>query len=1112
MSDPIMRVGNKDSMMFTNMYVDVETEDVEINWGSIFGSLQPILKDLHLASSVLSPLYEAGTFNVNIWFFLVDHVYSMIGAAGQFDFKVFDHISGMPPVRSAERRDNRMKVDTYALEIEMLAKALVELCNFSPGSFQEMNDCPRKRREIEKVIYALARKVLLIFDEFYADAKIAVSFVGREAQISHFVSIRGKGCDYIEDQEAKTFWSSFFRDAFIVSVEEFLSSIEEQLDIVLESDLKVALSKLVDYASCKYMSVYTFNDLVNAYGSLERMVVRLRGVLLLPYFHSFVSLRDAVRLLAAEKPGTFMLRRRDVSVGALAVAFIDPKSHQVVHVAINCSPNGYAVQNLSASIPFETIDDFLTAYRSVLQKPFTSTLNSEPWFYGDTSGRKATEYLTGKNRANYLVRFSQTSPNCLATAFVRDDGMIVHALIEKTDAGYHHGEDPPFPTITKLIQAYQGVLTFPYIRNHGIVESISERARKKIAAMIAGPNDSQGQSTKPRSGMTKQPLIDRKLTSALSTDTLRVDSRLTASGDAKVSRTEIDLPAAVEQSIYYLAHPRHAATADIFVKSGSTSDVQVLLGMFSRGIDVDLWVCEVPIVAQLLKVYLREMPEPLLPEHLFHNFLVIFPETPYAQVMEMLQQMPALNAVILKYLLAMLRSVMKVNTEATVEVLAEAFGPNVIRKKDMKLEESLKCTEMVNRSMVYLITNADKFYPDVDGIDFSGIDYGSYTLQPNRLSIRSAELDILVRAVYEDLDGCLLRSSSFGAQLRLTYRSFMTVEDLFSKLFQAYQREELEAGTEATVKRQKIVSFIAKMMRENEAELRASQAFLMQATMFVDGLADLSLKGHVSVVLERIKKPLKTPPPLSIPRGGTIKKLKGRLNSVLDIPMAELAKQITEVMSGHYNCIKPTELMEVAWQKGSMEERQKNAGNVLAVSTYYNHTVFWIVSEILRAKNKAKAVHYFTLLASELHNLANFNGLFAILTALQQASIARLNEVKHPKKKDSRMAEYARFMATTGSWKNYRNALRSANPPLVPYLGVFQTDLLMIHEGNKLHLPNGHINFRKCTATSMIIQHVQTFQNTNYNFPTNLQITSYIDNYPVMTEDEAWEASKAYQA
>ncbi len=50
------------------------------------------------------------------------------------------------------------------------------------------------------------------------------------------------------------------------------------------------------------------------------------------------------------------------------------------------------------------------------------------------------------------------------------------------------------------------------------------------------------------------------------------------------------------------------------------------------------------------------------------------------------------------------------------------------------------------------------------------------------------------------------------------------------------------------------------------------------------------------------------------------------------------------------------------------------------------------------------------------------------------------------------------------NYRAYRKVLQSANPPLVPYVGCFQTDLVFIEDGNKIRLPNGHVHFGKASV------------------------------------------------
>jgi hypothetical protein len=63
--------------------------------------------------------------------------------------------------------------------------------------------------------------------------------------------------------------------------------------------------------------------------------------------------------------------------------------------------------------------------------------------------------------------------------------------------------------------------------------------------------------------------------------------------------------------------------------------------------------------------------------------------------------------------------------------------------------------------------------------------------------------------------------------------------------------------------------------------------------------------------------------------------------------------------------------------------------------------------------------------------------------------------------------ELKELMGISNNFSKYRRAVRDANPPLVPYLGRFLTDLNFIEDANKIRISaNNHVNFRTCPPVS----------------------------------------------
>jgi len=72
--------------------------------------------------------------------------------------------------------------------------------------------------------------------------------------------------------------------------------------------------------------------------------------------------------------------------------------------------------------------------------------------------------------------------------------------------------------------------------------------------------------------------------------------------------------------------------------------------------------------------------------------------------------------------------------------------------------------------------------------------------------------------------------------------------------------------------------------------------------------------------------------------------------------------------------------------------------------------------------------------------------------------------------------------------------LHGINPPCIPFLGVYQTDLTFIEEGNPDKFSNGLWNFKKCRMVADVITELQQYQQKPYNLKVDTNITTYLLN------------------
>jgi len=65
----------------------------------------------------------------------------------------------------------------------------------------------------------------------------------------------------------------------------------------------------------------------------------------------------------------------------------------------------------------------------------------------------------------------------------------------------------------------------------------------------------------------------------------------------------------------------------------------------------------------------------------------------------------------------------------------------------------------------------------------------------------------------------------------------------------------------------------------------------------------------------------------------------------------------------------------------------------------------------------------------------------------------------------------------------YRNHIKHCNPPVLPYLGVYLTDLIFVEDGNRDCNKEGLINFDKQRKLYHVIEQIERYQNLEYTFP-----------------------------
>ncbi|CAO1630755.1 unnamed protein product [Parajaminaea phylloscopi] len=220
--------------------------------------------------------------------------------------------------------------------------------------------------------------------------------------------------------------------------------------------------------------------------------------------------------------------------------------------------------------------------------------------------------------------------------------------------------------------------------------------------------------------------------------------------------------------------------------------------------------------------------------------------------------------------------------------------------------------------------------------------------------------------------------------------------------------------------------------------------------------------------------------------------------SVLEFDPQELARQLTIMESKIFCSILPEELLG---QEFSKSAGQSSAVHVKQMSALTTKITGWVTECILNeedAKKRTQVVKHFIKLGDRLHQIKNYNALFAIQSGLNASTILRLRKTWDgvPSKYHNLMEEQRRVMEHTRNFSAYRSRIRSAIPPAMPFMGLILTDLTFCVDGNAdtrpspLERSKQLINFDKYCKLSRIISEFQRFQ-VPYNFVEVPEIQTY---------------------
>ncbi|KAG6842406.1 hypothetical protein C0991_007536 [Blastosporella zonata] len=326
-----------------------------------------------------------------------------------------------------------------------------------------------------------------------------------------------------------------------------------------------------------------------------------------------------------------------------------------------------------------------------------------------------------------------------------------------------------------------------------------------------------------------------------------------------------------------------------------------------------------------------------------------------------------------------------------------------------------------------------------------------------------------------------------------TFRTFMTADELFDRLVDIYQMDhpkdlvssEFEEWKKHLIDTQNRILAVFSLWLTDHRLLQDDAHIAQKLTEFLKLIRSPPLAAPARFLekqLERLTFSINSP---TSPK--KTKKSKAHKNDLLRLDPVDLAEQLTLIEWKRYVKITPKECVLHV-------KKQVAISNLAEFCSTHDKIVSWVKACILTTDGltkRAQIIDLWIKTAEKCKVMSNFASMSAIIIALSSTVITRLHLTWAHVGRRNALDGLLKYNEPTGGFAGYRNLLQNVEGPCVPFITMFLTDLVHIHDGYGDE-PEGRICFLQRQRTYKTITLMLQFQIRSHDIAESESLIDFI--------------------